>query len=101
VLRDALRTLMRATLLIRRAGLRARMRSPEEFLREVNRRSIQMSQQGRRSGSKRGRKRVLRKLKRVVEVVRAHAQRHRDLLERQTTQPHTRLLTARQRVVTR
>jgi hypothetical protein len=88
LLRDAVRTLMRATLLIRGAGLRTRMRSPEEFLREVNRRSIQMSQQARRSGSKRGRKRVLRQLKRLVEVVRGHAQRHRDLLARRWEQTH-------------
>jgi hypothetical protein len=86
LLRDAVRTLMRATLLIRRAGLRARMRSPEECLKEVNRRSIQMSQQTRRSGSQRGRKRVLRQLKLLVDAVRAHAQRHRDLLDRRWEQ---------------
>jgi len=82
LLRDGVRTLMKATVLIRRAGLRRRMRPPEEFLREINRRSIQMSQQARRSGSKRGRKRVLRQMKKLVGVVRGHARRHRELLDR-------------------
>ena len=81
LLRDGVRTLMKATLLIRKAGLRGRMRPPEEFLREINRRSIEMTQQARRSGSKKGRKRVLRQIKKLVGVVRGHARRHRGLLD--------------------
>jgi hypothetical protein len=86
LLRDAVRTLMKATLLIRKAGLRGRMRPPEEFLRRMNRLSIEMSQQARRAGRKKGRKRVLRQMKKLVGVVRAHARRHRDLLVRQWEQ---------------
>jgi len=82
LLRDAVRTLMKATLLIREAGLRGRMRPPEEFLRRMNRLSIEMTQQGRRAGSKKGRKRVLRQIKKLVKVVRAHARRHRELLDK-------------------
>jgi hypothetical protein len=74
---------MKATLLIRKAGLRGRMEPPEEFLRRMNRLSIQMSQQTRRAGRKQGRKRVLRHMKKLVGVVRTHARRHRDLLEQQ------------------
>ena len=83
LLRDGVRTLMKATLLIRQAGLRGRMQPPEEFLRRMNRLSIQMSQQARRAGRKKGRKRVLRAMKKLVGVVRAHARRHRDLLDQQ------------------
>jgi len=50
LLRDGVRTLMKATLLIRKAGLRGRMQAPEEFLRRMNRLSIEMSQQARRAG---------------------------------------------------
>jgi hypothetical protein len=82
LLRDAVRTLMKATLLIRGAGLRGRMQAPEEFLRRMNRLSIEMTQQGRRAGSKKGRKRVLRQIKKLVKVVRAHARRHRELLDK-------------------
>ena len=35
LLRDGVRTLMKATLLIREAGLRGRMQAPEEFLRRM------------------------------------------------------------------
>lgn len=86
LLRDGVRTLMKATLLIRGAGLRRRMRPPEAFLREINRRSIQMSQQARRSGSKKGRKRVLRQIKKLAGVVRGHARRHRQLLDQEWEQ---------------
>jgi len=81
LLRDGVRTLMKGTVLIRRAGLRGRMEAPEAFLRRMNRLSIQMSQEARRAGSKKGRKRVLRQMKKLVRVVREHARRHRELLD--------------------
>jgi Transposase DDE domain len=86
LLRDGVRTLMKATLLIRQAGLRGRMQAPEEFLRRMNRLSIAMSQQARRAGCKKGRKGVLRQMKKLVGVVRGHARRHRDLLDEQWQQ---------------
>lgn len=82
LLRDGVRTLMKATLLIRKGGLRGRMAAPEEFLRRMNRLSIEMSQQTRRAGSQKGRKRVLREMKKLVGVVRRHARRHRELLDK-------------------
>lgn len=81
LLRDGVRTLMKATLLIREAGLRGRMESPETFMCRMNQLCMAMSQQSRRAGSKKGRKRVLRQMKRIVRSVRAHAQRHRQLLD--------------------
>lgn len=81
LLRDGVRTLMKATLLIRKAGLRGRMEPPEAFLSRMNRLSIEMTQQARRAGRKKGRKRVLREMKKLVGVVRAHARRHRELLD--------------------
>jgi hypothetical protein len=83
LLRDGVRTLMKATRLIRQAGLRGRMEAPEVFLRRMNRLSMEMTQQARRAGSKKGRKRVLRQMKKLVGVVRAHAGRHRQLLDKQ------------------
>jgi len=81
LLRDGVRTLMKATLLIRKAGLRGRMEAPEEFLRRMNRLSIEMTGKTRCPGSRKERKRVLRQMKKLVGVVRGHARRHRDLLE--------------------
>jgi hypothetical protein len=88
LLRDAVRTLMKATLLIREAGLRGRMQAPQEFLRRMNRLSIEMTHEGRRAGSKQGRKRVLRQMKKLVGVVRAHARRHRELLDKSWERTH-------------
>lgn len=81
LLRDGVRTLMKATLLIRKAGLRGRMEAPEEFLRRMNRLCIQMTMKARREGAKKRRKGVLRQMKILVGIVRAHARRHRDLLD--------------------
>lgn len=82
LLRDGVRTLMKATLLIRRQGLKGRMEGPEEFLRRINRLSMEMTHQRRRKESQRGRKQVLRKMKKGVKIVRAHARRHRELLDK-------------------
>ena len=91
LLRDGVRTLMKATRLIRKAGLRGRMEPPEAFLRRMNRLSLEMTQQARRAGRKKGRKRVLRQMKKLVGVVRAHARRHRQLLDQRWEQtPWTR-----------
>jgi hypothetical protein len=83
LLRDAVRTLMKATMIIRDAGPRGRMQPPQEFLRRMNRLSMEMTQQTRRAGSKKGRNRVLRQMKRLVGVVRGHARRRRELLAQQ------------------
>jgi hypothetical protein len=71
LLRDGVRTLMKANLLIRKAARRGRIEPPEEFLRRMNRLSLEMTQPARRAGSKKGRKRVLRQMKKLAGVVRA------------------------------
>ena len=83
LLRDAVRTLMKAVLLIRKHGLKRRMPAPEEFLREMNRQSIAMTQSRRRADSSRQRKKTLRRMKKQVKVVAAHAQRYRELLDQE------------------
>jgi hypothetical protein len=82
LLRDATRTLMKATMLIRRRGLKARMQEPKLFLRAMNKLAMEMTRAARRAGNRKGRKQTLRKMKRMVKTVAAHARRHRDLLER-------------------
>lgn len=86
LLRDATRTLMKATDLIRRHGLKHRMQEPHFFLGQINRQCIAMAQAGKAADSKKARKRVLRRMKAIVGVVRKHAQRHRDLLDQQWSQ---------------
>lgn len=79
---DAARSLMQATILIRKAGLKNRMlQSPEELLREMNKLGIAMSQQRRQKDARKSRKKILRKMKRLVKRLDQHARRHRALLE--------------------
>jgi len=77
LLRDGVRTLMKALLIIRRHGLKHRMPEPEIFLRQSNRLSIEMTNSRRSTDSKRKRKRVLRQMKRLNRLVLKHARRYR------------------------
>ena len=83
LLRDATRTLMKAVTLIRRQGLKNRMSEPAEFLRDINRLSIEMTHTRRRFDSRKARKQVLRRMKKLLKKIDGHAQKHRDLLERE------------------
>ena len=81
LLRDAARTLMKATMLIRQRGLKERMEEPGEFLKQMNRLCMEMTHARRRKDSTRARKAVLRKMKKLSKIIAAHAARHREALE--------------------
>jgi hypothetical protein len=83
LLRDATRTLMQALQLIRQQGLKHRMAQPASFITRMNQLCIKMTHSARRTDSKKQRKQVLREMKRLTQVVRAHAQRYRALLDEQ------------------
>lgn len=80
LLRDAARTLMKATILIRKRGLKVRMEGPEEFLKRMNQLCIKMTHARRKKDGKRARKAVLREMKKLSAIIAAHAARHRELL---------------------
>ena len=82
LMRDAVRTMMKAVLLIRGQGLKQRMEEPEVFLRRMNRLCIAMTQNRRQEGSRKARKRTLRQMKRLSGVIARHARRYRDMLEK-------------------
>ena len=83
LLRDVAGTLLKATKLIRQAGLRRRMPCEvEELARRMNRLCIEMTHTRRKEDARRARKRVLRKMKRLVKTIAGHARSHRDRLER-------------------
>ena len=83
---DAVRTLMKAVRLIRVHGLKQRMAPPEQFLKAMNRLSIQMTHARRARDSKKQRKQTLRLMKRQIKVVAGHARRHRELLDKEWAQ---------------
>lgn len=80
---DAVRTLMKATTLIRREGLKIRMNDPEVFRSRMNKLAMAMTAVRRKKDSKKKRKQVLRAMKELTKTVRNHALRHRDLLDSQ------------------
>lgn len=98
LLRDAVRTLMKATLCIRRAGLKARMpQPPAEFMRAMNTLCMAMAAQRRQQESKKQRKRILRSMKKLAKKVSAHAQAHLEAL--QTRREETELSSGQARVI--
>jgi hypothetical protein len=80
LLRDGVRTLVKAILVIRGHGLKYRMPEPEIFLRQINGLCISMSQSRRRADSKRKRKAVLRQMKRLNRIVMTHGRQYREKL---------------------
>ncbi len=81
LLRDAVRTLIKAVVLIRKHGIKHRMPTPEQFLSEMNKRCMEMTQCRRQADSKKARKKTLRKMKSLVDTVACHARRYRQLLD--------------------
>ena len=80
LLRDAARTLLKATMLIRKVDLKVRMEEPAEFLKRMNQLCMKMTQVRRKKDAKRLRKAVLREMKKLDKMIAGHAKRHRDLL---------------------
>lgn len=81
LLRDATRTLMKATTLIRRTGLLHRMpQDPLAFLGDINTQCMRMTAKHRTKGGCRHRKAVLREMKKLMKRIARHARKHLDLL---------------------
>ena len=81
LLRDAARTLMKATMPIRQRELKVRMEEPAEFLKRMNQLCMKMTHARRKKDGKRARKAVLREMKKLSKIIAAHAARHRELLD--------------------
>ena len=82
LLRDGVRTCVKAILVIRRHGLKVRMPAPGDFLAAMNAATMAMSAASRRKpGSKKARKQVLRSMKKICRTVREHAQRYAQALD--------------------
>lgn len=82
LLRDLTRTLMKATVIIRREGLKHRMpQEPLAFLSDMNSLVMKMTASSRVKDSKRKRKAVLREMKTLAKRVVRHTHKHLELLE--------------------
>jgi hypothetical protein len=82
LLRDAARTLMKATVIIRKHGLKNRMpQEPLDFLSEMNTLCMKMAAKGRAPKGKRQRKKVLREMKSLEKRIADHATAHLTALK--------------------
>lgn len=82
ILRDITRTLMKATLLIRKTGLRHRMpQEPLAFLSDMNTLCMKMSAKFRTKEGRKHRKAVLREMKKLTRRIGKHARAHLKLLQ--------------------
>lgn len=82
LLRDGMISLLKSILVIRRHGFRHRMQPPEDFIHRINLLCIEMTNARRKADSKKIRKAVLRKMKSLSKVIRAHAGTYHKLLKR-------------------
>lgn len=82
LLRDGVRTIVKSIRVIRKYGIRTRMPKPSMFLTQINKLSIEMSQCRRKKNAKRLRKKVLRKMKKIAKIVKEHAVRYVEKLEK-------------------
>jgi len=73
LLRDAARTLVGSIVQIRKCGLRHRIGPPEKFIREMNKLCIEMTHTRKRKDGKKVRKNVLRRMKKLMKTIKAHA----------------------------
>jgi len=78
---DAVRTLSKCIIWIRKSGIKNRMQDPAAFMKTMNRLSMQMTHTRRRKDSKKEQKRILRLMKKITKIIEKHAKRHRDLLK--------------------
>jgi len=98
LLRDAARTLMKATVLIRKTGLKTRMpQEPLEFLSDMNTLCMKMSAKRRAADGRRQRKQVLREMKALEKRIAGHARAHLEVLR--TRRDETDLTEGRVRVI--
>jgi len=98
---DAARTLMKATTLIRKHGLKHRMpQEPLEFLSDMNTLCMKMTAKSHTADGRKHRKKVLREMKDLEKRIAAHAQAHAKILktrraETDLSEPQAQLIIAR------
>lgn len=81
LLRDAARSLLLAIKTIRAQGLKHRMIESGLLLKQMNKLAMTMTLTGRKKGSKKQRKTILRKMKKLSFCIAKHGKRYRDLLD--------------------
>lgn len=85
LLRDAVRTIIKAIKVLRSHGLKSRMPEPDSFITAINSLCIKMTHAGKGAKRKTRQKEILREMTKVVKTVQAHAERYVALVSEQTS----------------
>ena len=80
LMKDCMLTIIKAILVIRKHGLRYRIKAPEIFISEMNALCMSMTSVSRNRRGRKEQKKVFRKLRKLANVIRKHGQRYADLL---------------------
>lgn len=80
LMKDCMLTIIQAILVIRKHGLKYRIKAPEIFISEMNALCMSMTSSSRNRRGKKEQKKVFRKLKKLAAVIRQHGQRYADFL---------------------
>ena len=80
LLRDGMVTLLKAIIVIRKYGIKHRITSIDNLIKQINRLSIKMTHARRKADSVKARKKVFRELKKLEKRVREHGLRYRKIL---------------------
>lgn len=98
LVRDGIRTMVKAMVLIRSAGIKCRMGDPKYFMSKMNGLCIKMAAANRKKDAAKKRKSVLREMKKLEKTIRQHAFSHLEIFERSWSQ--TKYTEGRSRVIT-
>jgi hypothetical protein len=98
LVRDGIRTMIKAMILIRSAGIRCRMGDPKEFMSKMNGLCIKMAAANRKVDAAKNRKAVLREMKTLEKTIRKHGISHLELFEKSWEQ--TKYTQGRAQVIT-
>lgn len=81
LLRDAVRTLIKAIILIRSHGLYHRIPAPKGFITSMNKLCIEMTHTRKRKDSVKDRKAIYRRMKKLMKIIELHGKTYCRLLE--------------------
>jgi len=81
LLKDCVKSIIQSIIQIRKHGINHRIGNPEAFLSNINKLSMQMTNDTKRSGKKKNRKTTFRKMRKVLERIIKHGERYLDKLE--------------------
>jgi len=81
LMKDCMHTILESILVIRKHGLKHRIKAPEIFISEINAICMSMTSANHKRESKKARKGIFRRLKKMAKIIGKHGQTYMELLK--------------------